>query len=96
MNYCLDFSIRVEDELIRLLNERIESTGCSEEDITYEIESELYQVALDTVLAADGSKTLASGNVRIGEIILIVDCDTRVVNYIFFLFFCISVNPLIY
>jgi hypothetical protein len=76
MNYCLDFSNRVEDELLKLISQREESS----ENVTLEEENELYDRALDTVLNADDGRTMAAGNVRLGEIILLVDCDTRVVS----------------
>lgn len=78
MNYCLDFSIRVEDELLRLIDVRCQERGCTPEDVTIEEENELYELALQSQIDADGGKTWAAGNVRIGEIILIVDSDTRV------------------
>ena len=80
MNYCLSFSLRVEDELLRLIAETAERDGRSRESYTVDEEEVLYQQALQTVLEADGGKTLADGNVRMGEIILIIDCDTRVVS----------------
>jgi hypothetical protein len=78
MNYCLDFSNRVEDELSRLIARQEEITKT--QNITLEQENELYQQALDTVITADQGRTMAAGNVRLGEIILLVDCDTRVVS----------------
>jgi hypothetical protein len=78
MNYCLDFSLRVEDELLRLMNERCSERGCTQDDLTVEDEDELYQQAMTTMLDKDQGQTWAGGNVRIGEIILIVDSDTRV------------------
>jgi hypothetical protein len=80
MNYCLDFSNRVEDELLRLIAQRVETTEHGTVHITFEEENELYNKALETVLSADDGKTMADGNVRLGEIILLVDCDTRVVS----------------
>lgn len=77
MNYCLDFSNRVEDELLKLIAEREERS----ENVTLEEENQLYDRALETVLNADDGRTMAAGNVRLGEIILLVDCDTRVVSY---------------
>jgi hypothetical protein len=76
MNYCLDFSNRVEDELLKLISQREERS----ENVTLEEENLLYNQALDTVLNADDGRTMAAGNVRLGEIILLVDCDTRVVS----------------
>lgn len=79
MNYCLNFSIRVEDELLRLIAEyEIEHPS---EEITVAKENELYSVAMETTIASDESRTWAAGNVRLGEFILLVDCDTRVVRY---------------
>jgi len=37
-------------------------------------------VAMETIIASDEGRTWASGNVRLGEFILLVDCDTRVVS----------------
>jgi len=79
MNYCLDFSIRVEDELLRLIAEY--EIQHPEEEITVEKENELYSVAMETIIASDEGRTWAAGNVRLGEFILLVDCDTRVVSY---------------
>lgn len=78
MNYCLDFSLRVEDELLRLLDERAHERGCSSDDLSVEDEDELYERAMNTMLEKDEGRTWAAGNIRVGEIILIVDSDTRV------------------
>ena len=83
MNYCLEFSIRVEDELLRLIRVLCDGSGRLEEDITMEEENVLYKQALDTIIEQDEGRTIASGNVRIGEIILIIDSDTRVVSNTF-------------
>ena len=80
MNYCLAFSNRVEDELSRLISQLAESRNTETKNITTEQENELYQRAFDTVVSSDEGRTTAAGNVRLGEIILLVDCDTRVVN----------------
>lgn len=77
MNYCLDFSIRVEDELLRLIDERLQISEA--DDITVAVENELYQIAMDKIIASDEGRTWAGGNVRLGEFILLVDCDTKVV-----------------
>ncbi len=79
MNYCLDFSIRVEDELLRLCAEFEEQHP--EEEITVEKENELYSMAMETMIASDEGRTWAAGNVRLGELLLLVDCDTRVVSF---------------
>ncbi|KKY13699.1 hypothetical protein UCRPC4_g06949 [Phaeomoniella chlamydospora] len=78
MNYAVNFSNLVEDEFLRLIRERIETTGCSEDDIVGVVENMLYKQAMDKTLKKDGGKTWAAGNLRMGEIILIVDSDTRV------------------
>jgi hypothetical protein len=80
MNYCLDFSIRVEDELLRLIAAVCAETGKANDEITVEEENILYDKALETIIEQDEGRTLASGNVRIGDIILIIDSDTRVVS----------------
>ncbi|KAF4631583.1 hypothetical protein G7Y89_g6539 [Cudoniella acicularis] len=78
MNYCLDFSIRVEDELLRLIGNFCAETEREEGDLTIDEEEALYKQALATCIEQDEGQTLAGGNVRIGEIILIIDSDTRV------------------
>lgn len=76
MNYCLQFSVRIEDELLRLTTEyEKDHPG---EEITGEKENELYSQAMEAVLELDQGRTWASGNVRLGEFILLVDSDTRV------------------
>lgn len=81
MNYALHFSNRVENELTRLVEERFGRDG---EDslspmITAADEKELYREAFKTIVLSDEGRTKAAGNVRIGEFILIIDSDTRVV-----------------
>ncbi|EAW08577.1 uncharacterized protein ACLA_033130 [Aspergillus clavatus NRRL 1] len=78
MNYGLAFSLRVEDELARLTQIETERRGCTVDDLTAEDDDRLYQQALDNMLAADEERTWAEGNIRIGELILLIDCDTRV------------------
>ena len=80
MNYCLDFSIRVEDELQLLINAACEAQSCTQEDLSIEEENKLYEQARDNIIKRDNGLTQAGGNVRIGEIILIIDSDTRVVS----------------
>ncbi|KAH8175129.1 glycosyl transferase family group 2 domain-containing protein [Sarocladium implicatum] len=78
MNYCLSFSNRVEDELHRLIELECGRRSCSQQDLTAEDDDRLYDIALQNMLDADEGKTWAEGNIRMGEIILIIDCDTRV------------------
>jgi hypothetical protein len=82
MNYCLNFSIGVEDELQRRLD--IYAANNPGEKITVAKENELYEAAMEMVIASDEGRTWAAGNVRLGEIILLMDCDTRVVSIINF------------
>jgi hypothetical protein len=74
MNFALNISNRVEDELQNLINSMYEK---GEVSITEEQEDALYKQALQTVLTAD-SRAKAGGNIRMGEFILIVDSDTIV------------------
>ncbi|KAH6979127.1 glycosyl transferase family group 2-domain-containing protein [Fusarium venenatum] len=78
MNYGLSFSNRVEDELIRLTQTECPRRECSEDNLTVDDDNLIYQQALANMLAEDNGRTWAEGNVRIGELILIIDCDTRV------------------
>ena len=78
MNYCMDFSLRVEDEWLKLMDEMCRERGCSQEDVPIEDEQELYDEARNRMVEKDGGKTWAAGNCRIGEYILIIDSDTRV------------------
>ncbi|KAH8684988.1 glycosyl transferase family group 2-domain-containing protein [Ilyonectria robusta] len=78
MNYCLAFSNRVEDELHRLTELECTNRNCTYEELSAEDDDALYEVALQNMLDADEGKTWAEGNIRMGEIILIIDCDTRV------------------
>ena len=73
MNFALNISNRVEDVLQEMVDSRFEK----EDAITEDQEASLYQQALRTVLDSD-PRAKAGGNIRMGEIILIVDSDTRV------------------
>lgn len=77
MNYCLNFSIRVEHKLLSLLTDY--NQQFPEEEITVAKENELYEVAMNATIESDEGRTWADGNVRLGEIILLLDCDTKVV-----------------
>ncbi|KAH7390820.1 glycosyl transferase family group 2-domain-containing protein, partial [Phaeosphaeria sp. MPI-PUGE-AT-0046c] len=74
MNFALNISNRVEDELQRLVDDRREKGELS---LSEEAEDALYKQALQTILDAD-SRAKAGGNIRMGEFILIVDSDTIV------------------
>ncbi|KAF3916725.1 hypothetical protein ABW20_dc0106750 [Dactylellina cionopaga] len=79
MNYGLYTSILVEDKLAEIKTAKMEGLGITdEEQITLEQEDEWYNDALEIVVKQSEGRTIAAGNIRIGEIILIVDCDTKV------------------
>jgi hypothetical protein len=73
MNFALNISNRVEDVLQTAVAARLEK----EDSFTEEEEARLYEEALKEVLESD-PRAKAGGNIRMGEIILIVDSDTRV------------------
>ncbi|EZF73045.1 hypothetical protein H105_04976, partial [Trichophyton soudanense CBS 452.61] len=73
MNFALNVSNKVEDKLLEMLAETLETT----EMIDASQEEAYYKLALQEVLGSD-SRIKAAGDIRIGEAILIVDADTRV------------------
>lgn len=76
MNYGLDFACRVEEKISELIAGREEKS----QNVPYSDEDDLYNQAFGAMITADQGKTMAGGNVLLGEIILLVDCDTRVVR----------------
>ncbi|KAL3488155.1 glycosyl transferase family group 2-domain-containing protein [Aspergillus germanicus] len=78
MNYGLAFSLRVEEEMARVMEGEAARRGCTVDDLSVEDDERLYQLALENCLAADEGRTWAEGNIRVGELILLIDCDTRV------------------
>ncbi|ROV99609.1 hypothetical protein VPNG_07733 [Cytospora leucostoma] len=69
MNFSLGVSNRIEAKL-----ERVRRT-----DVWTQLdENRAYEKALATTLAEDEKGTWAGGNTRIGDYILLIDCDTRV------------------
>jgi hypothetical protein len=78
MNYCLDFSLRVDEEFERLLLEECQARRVGQEELTVDEEMELYDTARTSIIEFDGGRTWADGDCRIGELILIIDSDTRV------------------
>jgi energy-converting hydrogenase Eha subunit G len=74
MNFALNISNRVED-VLQMSIDRLSEKG--EMEITEDQELELYNNALQQVLDAD-PRAKAGGNIRMGELILIVDSDTIV------------------
>lgn len=73
MNYALKFSLGVDDVLRKTVDDLYDDVG----SITTDKETELYEQAMMQVLETD-PRTKASGNIRIGSIILLVDSDTEV------------------
>ncbi|KAF2730709.1 hypothetical protein EJ04DRAFT_34083 [Polyplosphaeria fusca] len=73
MNFALNVSNKVEDTLQSM----VDAWYVKEDTITEDQEAQMYREALASVVASD-SKIKAGGNIRMGEIILIVDSDTEV------------------
>lgn len=69
MNYGLWISNRIEAKLAAVQRDEL---------WTQEHEAEAYKAALAEVLEEDNGRTWADGNVRVGDYILLIDCDTRV------------------
>ncbi|KAI0019222.1 glycosyl transferase family group 2-domain-containing protein [Xylariomycetidae sp. FL0641] len=69
MNYGLMISNRVEDKMLQI--ERAPMWNQYDE-------AAAYQTCLEEVLAEDEGRTVADGNIRVGDYILIIDSDTRV------------------
>ena len=78
LNYALDVTLRLEDELLRLIAQTARESGRNADQLEVEEENELYEQALSTIIKQDAGRTEAEGNVRMGEIILLIDSDTRV------------------
>jgi hypothetical protein len=76
----MDFSIRVEDETLRLMELRASEKQCDQEELSIDDENDCYEEAMKIVVESDDGRTMAAGNVRIGDIILLIDSDTRVVS----------------
>jgi hypothetical protein len=68
MNYCLDFSLRVEEEFERRLAEMCIARGFTHDELTVEEEMELYNASRSRTVEADGGRTRAAGDCRVGEI----------------------------
>ena len=79
MNFGCRLSLRVEE----IMDERRPEWPENPEDLTtfnwtHDDEKELYDDALAEALEETNGLAWAAGNIRIGEIILIIDSDTRV------------------
>jgi len=77
MNFGLNVANKVEDHLQTMIDGKIARDGHDYVDDA-ELDT-MYKLALDRTLQ-ENSKAKAGGNIRLGEIILIVDADTRVVS----------------
>lgn len=80
MNYALNLSLKVEDAMLAKIERRMatEKTDLiSEHD-----EEEIYRESLAQVLR-ENPRAQAEGDIRVGELILIIDSDTRVVSFFF-------------
>jgi hypothetical protein len=78
MNFALNISMKVEAYLQAMVDAKFAREGTNV--IDEQDEDEMYQAALARVLA-ENPIAQAAGNIRVGEIILIVDSDTRVVSF---------------
>ncbi|ETI23905.1 hypothetical protein G647_05712 [Cladophialophora carrionii CBS 160.54] len=76
-NFCMNFANRVERTLTRLVHAHSQARDGSPVFIDPAQEDVLYHQALTEELAKD-SRVKAAGNIRIGEVILMCDSDTRV------------------
>lgn len=69
MNYALRLSLQVEEKLARVVRD---------EKWSQLQENQVYEAALQEVLAAREGEAWADGSVRVGDYILLIDSDTRV------------------
>ena len=74
MNFALNVSNEVEGKMLEMLAGTLEETDM----VNVTQEEHIYRLALEGVLASD-ARIRAGGDIRIGESILLVDSDTRVV-----------------
>lgn len=77
MNFALNISQKVEAYMQEFADARLSEK--QSDLVTEEEEEEMYQTALARVLE-ENPLACADGDIRVGEVILIVDCDTRVVS----------------
>jgi hypothetical protein len=57
MNYGLAFSLRVEEEMARLMEGEAAQRRCMVDDLSVEDDERLYHLALENCLAADEGRT---------------------------------------
>ena len=80
MNNAMDLSVRVDEEFGKLLTERGTDIDHMSQKLSASTQQELYRQAMRAVLLEDQSGNWAEGNIHIGDVILLVDSDTRVVR----------------
>jgi hypothetical protein len=78
-NFCMNFANKVERTLRRLVLEKSQTEKGFPIYLDPSVENALYKEALAIELGKD-KRAKAAGNIRIGEVILMVDSDTRVVS----------------
>jgi hypothetical protein len=79
-NFCINHSNKVERTLKRLLHERTQTEPGNPIFVDPLMEAAAYKEAMAIELARD-PRAKAAGDIRMGEIVLMVDSDTRVVSY---------------
>jgi hypothetical protein len=79
MNFALNASLKVETYIRQMMAEKYTRDG--DDMVSQYEEEEMYKSALDRVLNED-SLLVGAGNIRIGELILIIDSDTRIVRWL--------------
>lgn len=73
MNFAMDVSLKIEGKLEQV--ERLDTWTDADEDRVYE--TAMGEVC-DEILAETGHQAWAGGNIRMGDLILLIDSDTRV------------------
>jgi hypothetical protein len=77
MNYALNITQKVEAYLVEMVEEKFQREGT--QFLDEHEEQEMYETCLARVLQ-ENPQARAFGNIRVGEHILIIDSDTRVVS----------------
>lgn len=89
MNFALNISQKVEKYLQEMVDAKFAAEGT--DLIDQQEEEEIYEAALARVLE-ENPLAQAAGNIRMGEYILIVDSDTRVVSILSWLCFSLVIE----
>lgn len=80
MNNALSLSLRVDEEFQRLAVERSPNIDNERQNLSFAYNQQLYRQAMAAALEKDKVGNWAGGNIHIGDLILLVDSDTRVVR----------------